>query len=98
MGWHSNNSWFIDKNSFLFSLDMFECYFYNSGNNVYGSSSYGPVWGQGYDLYLASGCLSNNSSTANQSSTYIYNGKTLCLSGGSNFQAEDYETYELVLD
>ena len=48
--------------------------------------------------FLTSGCLNNNSSTTNQSSSYNYNGKTLTLSGGSNFQAEDYETYEFLLE
>ena len=98
-GWHSNNAYILDKNAFLFSLDLFECYYYNSGNNqIYGSSSYGPLWGAGHDLYLASGCLNNNSSTTNQSSSYNYNGKALTLSGGSNFQAIDYETYEFLLE
>ena len=99
LGWHSNNAYILDKNAFLFSLDLFECYYYNSGNNqIYGSSSYGPLWGAGHDLYLASGCLNNNSSTTNQSSSYNYYGKTLTLSGGSNFQAVDYETYEFILE
>ena len=98
-GWHSSNAYILDNKAFLFSLDLFECYYYNSGNNqIYGSSSYGPLWGAGHDLYLASGCLNNNSSTTNQSSSYNYNGKTLTLSGGSNFQAIDYETYEFILD
>ena len=99
-GWHSNNAWINDKNAFLFSLDNYECYYYNSGDNmIYGSSSYGPKWGgSGHDLYLASGCLSNNSSTTNQSASYYYDGKTFVLSGGSNFQAEDYETYGLILE
>ena len=99
LGWHSNNAYILDKNAFLFSLDLFECYYYNSGNNqIYGSSSYGPLWGAGHDLYLASGCLNNNNSTTNQSSSYNYYGKTLTLSGGSNFQAVDYETYEFILE
>lgn len=98
LGWHSNNSWMQDKNAFVFSLNSKECFYYVSGNGIYGSSSYGPLWGPGHDLYLASGCLSNNSSTTNQSASYNYNGKTLTLSGGSNFQAEDYETYECIFE
>ena len=86
------------QKSFLFSLDLYQCYYYNTGNAIYGSSSYGPLWGSGHDLYLASGCLSNNSSKTNQSASYNYYGKTYCLSGGANFQAIDYETYELVFE
>ena len=97
-GWDSSNHYIGDDKAFLFSYYYYECYFYNSGNNwIYGSSSYGPLWGFGHDLYLASGCLSNNSSNTNQSGSYNYNGKNDALNGGSNFQAEDYETYELIL-
>ena len=100
LGWNSNNAWIQDKNAFLFSLDSNDCFYYSSGNNmIYGSSSYGPLWGGGsHDLYLASGCLSNNSSTTYQTPSYNYNGKTFALSGGNNFQAEDYETYECILE
>ena len=96
-GWDSSNHYINDDKAFLFSYYYYECYYYNTGNNwIYGSSSYGPLWGGGHDLYLASGCLSNNSSTTNQSSSYNYYGKTVVLSGGNNFQAQDYETYELI--
>ena len=63
---------------------------------IYGSSSYGPSWGGGYDLYLSNGCLSNNESGTTQSS-FDYKGKKNALSGSNNFQVEDYETYELIL-
>lgn len=100
MGWHSNNAYISDKNAFIFSLDFNECYYPKNGNNtIYGSSSYGPLWGQGnHDLYLASGCLSNNSSATYQTDYYNYNGKMFVLSGGNNFQAEDYETYECIFE
>lgn len=66
---------------------------------IYGSSSYGPLWGGvSHDLYLASGCLSNNSSTTYKTTSYKYKGKTFTLSGENNFQVEDYETYELLLE
>ena len=96
--WHSNNAWISDDKSFLFSLDFYECYYFNTGNSIYGCSSSGPRWGGGADLQLASGCLSNNSSTANQSGSYNYNGKNYCLCGASNFQVQDYETYELIFE
>ena len=98
--WNSNNDWINDPNAFVFSLDYNECYYYNNnGYMIYGSNSYGPLWGggSGYDLYLAKGCLSNTTSTTQQNS-FNYKGRTNALSGGSNFQAEDYETYELILE
>ena len=102
-GWNSNGNWIADKNCFVFSLDNKECYYYNNtGYMMFGSSSYGPVWGYNrnygyYDLCISSNCLSNNSSTTYQNS-FNYNGKSSSLSGLNNFKVEDYETYELTLE
>ena len=95
--WHSNNAWIDDKNSFVFSLDIKECFYYNTGNCIYGYSEHGPRWGGGSDLILYNQCRSNGSSSTNQNS-YNYNGKVNALSGGTNFQVEDYETYQLILE
>ena len=86
-----------DCNSFVFSLDFNECYFYQNGFALYGSYYYGPIWGFGHDIYIAHDCLNNRDSTTKQSS-YNYNGKVNALSGDTNFQVEDYETYELILE
>lgn len=87
-----------DENAFVFSLDFNECYFYNNTPfALYGSVYYGPIWGYGHDLYINGDCLNNNESTTRQSS-FNYNGRINALSGGTNFQAEDYETYELILE
>ena len=95
---NTSNYWISDPNCFVFSLDYHECYYYNNnGNMIYGSSSYGPLWGSGHDLYLASGCRSNTTSTTNDGS-FDYKGRTHALSGGTSFQAVDYETYELILE
>ena len=95
---NSNNSWISDPNCFVFSLFYNECYYYNNnGYMIYGSSSYGPLWGFGNDLYLASGCLNNTTSTSKQNS-FNYLNRVNALTGSSNFQAEDYETYELILE
>ena len=48
-------------------------------------------------MILSIGCLSNTTSQTNQN-FFEFNGKTNALSGGKNFQAEDYETYELILE
>ena len=95
---HSSNSWISDPNCFVFSLFHKECYYYNNdGNMICGNSNYGPLWGGGSDLYMASGCLNNTKSSTYQSS-FDYKGKSNALSGSSNFQAEDYETYQLILE
>ena len=95
---HSNNSWISDPNCFVFSLLYKECYYYNNnGNMIYGSSSGGPYWGAGSDLYMGSDCLSKVNCSTNQSS-FDYKGKSNALSGSTSFQAEDYETYQLILE
>ena len=73
------------------------CNYNNNGYMIYGSSSYGPAWGDGHDLHMASGCLNNTNSGTNQNS-FDYKGKSNALSGGTSFQAEDYETYQLILE
>ena len=58
--WNSDGKWICDTNSFLFSLDHHECYFNRSkGKILYGAENYGPLFGQGYDLYLCDKCFSN---------------------------------------
>ena len=96
---NKSNNWISDPNCFVFSLLYKECYYYNNktGNMIYGCSSYGPAWGGGHDLYLASGCLNNTTSYTNQHS-FDYKGKSYALNGSYNFQAEDYETYQLILE
>ena len=98
--WNSSGNWINDPNAFLFSLDYKECYYYNNnGYMIQGNSSYGPKWGggNGHDLEIAKGCLSNTNSITKQNS-YDYKGRINSLSGGTNFQAEDYETYQLILE
>ena len=95
---NTSNKYISDPNCFVFSLLYKECYYYNNnGYTIYGSSSYGPAWGGGHDLYLASGCLNNTTSYTNQSS-FDYKGKSNTLCGSSSFQTEDYETYQLILE
>ena len=97
-GWNSSCKWYIDNNSFLFSLDSKECYFFKGETCMYGCPNYGPEWGTGSDLFLDDKCLSNNNSCTRQTKNFEYNEKRDCLSGGENFQPEDYETYQLILE
>ena len=93
----NKNGWITDNNVFVFSLDNYECYYYNnSGNMIYGNSSNGPYFGGGPDFYLNNSCFSNSSSTSQDS--FDYKGKSYALNGTSSFQVEDYEVYELTLE
>ena len=95
---NTSNNWINDLNSFVFSLDFRECYYEKKNRKILlGNSSYGPIWGNGYDLSLYSGCLSNTSSTTEQCS-FDYRGRNYSLSGVEEFKVKDYETYELILE
>ena len=96
--WNKSGSWINDNNVFVFSLNNYECYYYNnSGNMIYGNSSTGPYFGGGPDLVLNNCCFSNSSSISQ--SSFDYKGKSYALNGtSSSFKVEDYEVYELTLE
>ena len=95
--WNSNGSWISDSKVFVFSLDNYECYYYNdNGNMILGTSSNGPYFGGGPDFYINNCCLSSNSSTSQ--SSFDYKGKNYALNGTSSFQVQEYEVYQLTLD
>ena len=96
--WNKANCWITDDKVFIFSLDNYECYYYNdNGSMIYGTSSCGPYFGAGPDLYLPNGCLSKSNSISE--SSFDYKGKSYPLNGSSSsFQVEDYEVYELTLE
>ena len=89
----SNDEWIKidDPNAFVFSLDFNECYYYNNKPfSMYGAFNHGPIWGFGHDLHITYG--------RTVQSSFNYNGRSNALSGGIDFQVEDYETYELILE
>ena len=97
--WNSSGNWIYDSNAFLFSLDHYECYFYKNSNTngkiLYGDVAYGPLFGDGYDLYICDNCLSKKSNS--EQSSFDYKGKVNALSGGNSFYVEDYEIFQLKL-
>jgi hypothetical protein len=94
--WYSSNNYLKDNNAFLFSLDYQECYFTTDGNNaIYDYSSYGPTFGSGQDLLIASGCSQNYSSYCNFPYSYG-GGRCRALSGGYyNFKVHEMEVYQI---
>ena len=91
--WNSSNKNYVDNNAFLFSLDSKEYYFYKGSTCMSSQSSNGPVWGDGRDLGLY-----ENSGKTKQTNSFEYNGKVNCLSGGIEFQTDEYETYQLIFE
>ena len=95
--WNSSGSYMTDKNAFLFSLEFKEMYPVNKDgtNAIYDNGSYCPTFGNGHDLYIASGCSSNYSSYCNFPYAY-YGTKQRCLVGGVyNFKVDDMEVYQI---
>jgi len=64
-------------------------------NAVYHCSSYGPVFGSGFDFYLCSGCDSTNSSYCNPGNSYSCPADQTLLAGSYNFTVKDYEVYQI---
>jgi hypothetical protein len=65
VSWHCNNCYTDDQKAFIFTLSNPHGipptrYRKQNSNAVYGSSSYGPTFGSGHDLYI---CDNSNSST-----------------------------------
>ena len=103
--WHSNNIKISSEEAFLFTL-------INHANilptkmdhkhdeyQAYGSSSYGPTFGGGHDIKVASNANMNTDSFINIGNSYHcpsgipYASRETFLTGSNNFQASEIEVY-----
>ena len=87
-----------DAEAFIFSLDVNQKFvqYKNFNYAVYHHSGYGPTFGGGYDIYVATGCKSNTNSYCNSNHTYgFFYSYNLINTGtqSTNFQVTDYEVY-----
>ena len=97
--WDQSNSYKTGPYSFIFSFDNKKIYYSKNGeNSIYGSSSYGPVFGSGHDFYICDDCNSSNNSGENMGSNYENDGKKYPLTGSNTFLVSDYEVYQLDLE
>lgn len=100
LSWNSNGSWYSDSTAFLFSFDLQKKFtqFQNQSYAVYMDPNYGPTFGNGHDIYIASDCNSNTSSHVNMNTTYSLNDSKLEDMRGSNrnFRVEDYAVYKVL--
>ena len=67
----------------------------NGKNSIYRHNSYGPTFGSGHDLYLASQCKSSTNSYCSKSSYDTGNNNLLGNGGQTNFQVSYYEVYSV---
>ena len=96
--WASTGGYRADKDAFIFSLDTYQKFvqFKNFENAIYDNGSYGPTFGNGFDLAIYNGCKGNSSSYCNSNYSYgFYNSYNLINPGNqsTSFQVADYEVY-----
>jgi hypothetical protein len=92
--WNSSNAFINgDGSEFLFSFDKKAIYKNNqSSYAIYGGSNYLATFGAGYDIFLANGCTSNQSSYSQPSSYTIPSN----IAGAYNFQVSVIEVFEVI--
>ena len=103
--WDSSNQFYDDQNAFLFSLvnkenNPFKVMCTNGAFAIYCNSSYGPTFGGGCDIHIASGSNSNQDSYSNFGSFYKHADYTAgtekamsILAGSKNFQTLEIEVF-----
>ncbi len=93
--WDSAGSYINTAGCFLFLVEnphgdaptCFEC----NANAMYGHSSYGPVFGGGYDLYISTDGRSSYTNFSSYTDTLGRGNAT--FTGASGFTLEDYEVW-----
>ena len=87
--------------SFIFDLSNQKKYELSNNfnaNAVYRHNSYGPVFGGGYDLYIASSGKSNTNNYCNKNAYNTGNNNLLGNGGQTNFQVSNYEVYQVIFE
>ena len=109
-GWYSTTSWSQSTvtasysrapGSFIFDLSNQKKYDLSNNfdtNAVYRDNSYGPVFGGGFDLCLASGGRSNTSSYCNKNTYNTGNNNIFGNNGSTKFQVSNYEIYQVIFE
>ena len=96
ISWDKSSGFKNGENSFLFSLDMKEIYYYNNNyksHSIYCSSINGPDFGF-YDLTISNNC---NKNYLSQSSLLYYDskGRNILLAGSRYFSVLDYIVFQI---
>ena len=105
VSWTSYENYKQAPNSFLFSLTniygtnptKFQLKNNNESRAIYDHSSYGPIFGNGYDLYVNNNFFNNNDIYSNFPYTYedsIGKGKSI-FTGDTNNNTTDFNAKEI---
>ena len=105
--WNGNIKNFIPgiaTSSFIFSIDKQKIVLHDQNVNkytLYSHTSYGPTFGEAYDIYVRDKCKSNSLSNVGPNSTYGVKDPDMIknpylLNGGTyNFRCLDYEVFQV---
>ena len=97
--WDSSGNYKKDNNAFVFFFFSRNKYMSTNDNSIYCNSSYGPTFGNGYDLRLVNGFLTAaNSNQCNCPYTYKTVKKSELTGGEYYFTVKECEVYLISYD
>lgn len=102
LDWSSVGSYGSSGTSFLFRMRPAKAHYVikksKVGNAIYRHSSYGPTFGGGHDMYIASGALSNSKSYTNGGHGYKFptHPNYQLADGSKHFQVKEYVVLKAV--
>ena len=98
--WNQSEDWIYDTDSFIFSLinklnSPFKSNCIKNEYSIYGGSSFGPVFGDGHDLHIASNSDKNQYNCSNVGYSYecAQNNNSI-LAGSRYFKTKEIEVYK----
>jgi len=100
--WSGAGSWVSSTTSFIFRIHPVKTHHIIKQSEVkhaiYRNPNYGPTFGAGHDIYIASGALSNTNSWVSSGRTYKFNSyPNYQLSDGTKkFQVKEYVVFKAV--
>lgn len=106
--WNSGSRWINDPSAFLFQLQYngssnpLKFHVRDASNAAYGNNTYGPIFGNGNDIYTFNGTISNsgghfslNGNFNGLGGCYNLNGQNSASFANNNLQVTDLEVYQV---
>jgi len=102
VAWSSANSWASSSNTFLFRLrpimQHYDLKVGQEGRAIYRHVNYGPTFGAGHDIHIASSALESTSSYTNGGNSYNFPSypNYQLNDGVKNFKVKDYVVIQAI--
>jgi len=99
--WSKENKFVADRNAYLFSISNSSKHpVRDSEHAIYCNEETGPIFGEGYDLFIASDSHKNSESTSSMGVTYKANEKVgdlrRYLAGDTKFKLAEIEVFRVI--